>query len=108
MLHHANFSSAYWGEAVFTASYLQNRLPTKVVYNKTPYELWTGKKPNLTHLRTFGCTAYALIPKERRKTSALFAKSIPCWFLDYPNGIKGYQLQAKSNRSIIISRNVIF
>ena len=108
MLHHANFSSAYWGEAVLTANYLQNRLPTKSVYNKTPYELWTGRKPNLTHLRTFGCTAYALIPEERRKKSALSEKSTPCWFLGYPSGIKGYQLQAKSNKSIIISRNVIF
>ena len=108
MLHHANFSSTYWGEAVLTANYLQNRLPTKAVYNKTPYELWTGRKPNLIHLQTFGCTAYALIPEERRKKSALSEKSTPCWFLGYPSGIKGYRLQAKSNRSIIISRNVIF
>ena len=102
------FSPTYWGEAVLTASYLQNRLPTKAINNKTPYELWIGRKSNLIHLRTFGCTAYALILEERRKKFVLYEKSTPCWFLGYPSGIKGHQLQAKSNRSIIISRNVIF
>ena len=108
MLHRSQFSIAYWGEAILTATYLQNRLPTKALNNVTPYELWKGRKPNLAHLRTFGCTAYALIPKERTIKSTLLEKSIKCWFLGYAQGTKGYRLQDQKNKSIIISRNVIF
>ncbi|GBP91137.1 PiggyBac transposable element-derived protein 4 [Eumeta japonica] len=43
---------------------------TEVILNlmedATPYEVWTGKKPNLSHVRIFGCPAMVLIPKENR------------------------------------------
>jgi hypothetical protein len=48
------------------------------------------------------------IPEEKRRKSALIEKSIPCWFWDYVSRVKGYQLQVKSNKSILISKNVIF
>lgn len=32
----------------------------------TPYEVWTGKKPFLSHLRVFGCEAYVHVPKEKQ------------------------------------------
>ena len=35
-----------WGETLKTAAYILNRVPTKVV-PKTPYKLWTSKKPSL-------------------------------------------------------------
>ncbi|EZA47901.1 Copia protein, partial [Ooceraea biroi] len=34
---------------------------------KTPYEVWTGKKPRLNHIRVFGSEAYVPIPKQLRK-----------------------------------------
>jgi hypothetical protein len=39
MLHQSKFTTAYWGEAVLTATYVQNRLPTKAIQNSTPYKL---------------------------------------------------------------------
>ena len=57
MLFDANQPTKYWGEAVTTACYLQNRLPTKAV-NVTPYELRNGKKPDLQHIRVFRSKAY--------------------------------------------------
>lgn len=65
MLFDANLPTKFWGEAVVTACYLQNRLPTRAT-NKTSYELWNGVKPNLEHIRVFGSKAYAHIPKEKR------------------------------------------
>jgi len=45
-----------------TTNYLQNRCPTKIILeNRSPYEVWTGISPIVTHLKIFGCTAYALI-----------------------------------------------
>ena len=57
-----------WGEAILVACFLTNRSPTKALhFNKTPYEMWFNKKPNLSRLQIFGSVAYALVPKERRQ-----------------------------------------
>ena len=45
MIYHANLAKAYWGEAVNTAVHILNRVPTKAVAEKTPYEVFTGNKP---------------------------------------------------------------
>jgi hypothetical protein len=50
----ANMSQGFWPYAVQNATYLINRSPTTTLNNKTPYEAWTGKRPNIKHLRTFG------------------------------------------------------
>ena len=53
-----------WAEAVNTAVYLKNRSPYKAVIEKTPEELWTGKKVDLNHLKMFDCLAY--VPRTQR------------------------------------------
>ncbi|KAA3453210.1 centromere protein F isoform X7 [Gossypium australe] len=55
-----------WAKAVNTAVYLQNRLPTKALARKTPFEAWFGFKPSLAHLRTFGCICYAQVSAVKR------------------------------------------
>ena len=68
MLSHADLSNAYWAEAVATATYLRNRLvSTALKASETPYLLWYGKKPNLEHIRVFGCVVYSHIPSDNRK-----------------------------------------
>ncbi|GJR20291.1 ribonuclease H-like domain, reverse transcriptase, RNA-dependent DNA polymerase [Tanacetum coccineum] len=52
-------SDTLWGEAVHQAVYIQNRVPIKTLGDTTPYERWSGKKPNLKHLRVFGCVAHS-------------------------------------------------
>jgi len=48
-----------WGEAVRHATYLINRIATRTLNNQTPYEALKNKKPNVEHLRVFGCVCYA-------------------------------------------------
>ncbi|CAB3249232.1 unnamed protein product [Arctia plantaginis] len=48
-----------WGEAVYCATYLLNRLPSKTLDNKTPYEMWYKIKPDISNIQVFGCTVYA-------------------------------------------------
>ncbi len=44
-------SNTLWGEVLSTTNYLKNRSPTKVIpHGKTCIEVWTRKKPNLSHL----------------------------------------------------------
>lgn len=50
-----------WGEAVRHATYVINPTSTKALDNMTPYESLCKKKPNIEHLRVFGCLAYSKI-----------------------------------------------
>ena len=63
MISYVHLPNRFWAEAVATASYLRNHSVTTALEDgKTPYENWYGRKPNLEHLRVFGCTAYAHVP----------------------------------------------
>jgi len=45
MLHEKYLPKKFWAEAANTTVCLQNRLPTKAVTNKTPFEAWNAYKP---------------------------------------------------------------
>jgi len=105
MLFEANLPKKYWGEAIMTAGYLQNRLPSKAV-NKTPYEVWNGEKPDLKHVRVFGSKAHAHVPSERRlKWDSHSAEGI---FVGYSETSKGYRILDPRTGKVTISRTVIF
>ena len=53
----ANFQISYWGDVLWTTTYILNRVPSKSV-TSTPYELWNGHKPNLSNLKPWGCATY--------------------------------------------------
>jgi transposase InsO family protein len=59
MLHARNLPTTLWCEAVNTASYVRNRVVTKIHNWRTPFELLTGHKPDVSHLVVFGTNAYA-------------------------------------------------
>ena len=67
MLADSRLPHKFWAEALSTATYLVNRSPTKALDGKTPFEAWNGKKPNVNHLRVFGCAAFSHVSKEDRK-----------------------------------------
>ena len=66
MLHGAGLPLSFWVYAVKTAVYLRNRSPTRALVDATPYEAWRGEKPDLSHLRTFGCRAFVWLDKTKR------------------------------------------
>eukprot|EP00253_Pinus_taeda_P008515 PITA_08515 len=53
----------FWADVVLCAAYIKNRCPSNAIRNKTPYEMLDGHVPSVKHLRVFGSTYYALIPK---------------------------------------------
>ena len=55
MMFHSNLSVNFWAKAVNTAVYLKNRSPTTALDGITPYECLFNRKPDVTHLRVFGC-----------------------------------------------------
>jgi histone deacetylase 1/2 len=95
-----------WEELAKTACYLQNRAPTKALKLKTPYEMYSGIKPNLRHLRVIGCVAYCLIPSEKR--DKLAPTAIITFLVGYDSNSKAYRCYHPATRKIIISRDVRF
>ncbi|GKB72940.1 putative ribonuclease H-like domain-containing protein [Tanacetum coccineum] len=55
MLADSKLPTTFWAEAVNTACYVQNRVLVIKPHNKTPYELFLGRKPALSFMRPFGC-----------------------------------------------------
>ncbi|GJS14883.1 putative ribonuclease H-like domain-containing protein [Tanacetum coccineum] len=55
MLDDSKLPTTFWAEAVYTACYVQNRVLVIKPHNKTPYELFLGRKPALSFMRPFGC-----------------------------------------------------
>lgn len=106
MLSDAGLEKRFWAEAVSTAVYLKNRAPTVAVKGKTPLEAWSGKRPNISHLRVFGSKAFAHVPKEKRRK--LDPKSIQCIMLGYCKESKGYRLWDVKSKRLLKSRDVVF
>jgi hypothetical protein len=57
-----------WDEAVVHAAYLRNQAPTRALDGKTPHEIWTGRKPDVLHLREFGSDFWVL-DEEKTKSN---------------------------------------
>lgn len=78
----------------------------KATPTKTPYEHWFNSKPDISHLRVFGCDAYLHVPKEER--SKFESKSLKCCFVSYADTQKGFRLWDPVHRKVKIGRDVRF
>ncbi|MCE8502524.1 DDE-type integrase/transposase/recombinase, partial [Latilactobacillus sakei] len=103
MLSHSDLHVSFWGYALETAVYLLNRVPTKSV-PKTPFELWTGKKPSVRHLKVWGCPAHV----RKQSMDKLESRTNRCLFVGYPKGTIGYYFYNKDEQKVFISRNAVF
>ena len=74
--------------------------------NKTPLEVWSGRKPNISHLKVFGCMAYAHVPESQR--NKLDKKAVKLRFVGYSIQSKGYRLLDERTSKVYIRRDVIF
>lgn len=95
-----------WGEAVRHSVYILNRLPTRAVSGKTPYEAWTGKRPNVSHIRVFGCVAHMKIPSVH--VTKLDDRSKRVVNLGKETGTKAYRLYDPVSNRVLVSRDVVF
>ncbi|CAJ2666701.1 unnamed protein product [Trifolium pratense] len=99
-----------WDEAVLTAAYLINRVPSKVLNFKTPIHIFNECFPNdrvsndLT-LKIFGCTAFV---HEHKNISKLEPRAIKCVFVGYSPTQKGYKCFDPKNQKIFVTMDVTF
>ncbi|KAJ9545765.1 hypothetical protein OSB04_025472 [Centaurea solstitialis] len=100
MMYHSTLPMSFWGHAFETAAHILNRAPTKSV-EKTPYELWKGKKPNISFLRILGCEVYVKRPTSEK----LKPKSDKCFFVGYPRTTVGYYFYNPEENKVFVARN---
>ena len=92
---------SFWGYALETAAFTLNRVLSKVV-EKTPYEIWTGKRPSLSFLKIWGCEAYVRC----QVSDKLGPKSNKCLFVGYPKETNHFY--NPSENKVFVARNGIF
>ena len=107
MLLEARLPESFWAEVVNTAVYLHNQSPTRSLDNMTPYEAWNSVKPDLSHIKVFGCDAYLFVPNKKR--GKLRAKTRKCTNMGYVwKTTKMWRLWDPTGRRVIIGSNVRF
>lgn len=106
MLHDKGLPKSFWAEAANTAIFLQNRLPSVAVEDKTPFEAWYGYIPSLSFLKVFGCLCFVHVPQVKR--DKLDKKAIPGIFVGYSKISKAYKVYHPQTRKMVITRDVHF
>lgn len=66
MISNSSSPKSLWTYVLKTAMYLLNKVPSKAIH-KTPFELWTYRKPSLRHLHVSGCRAEARVYNQHEK-----------------------------------------
>ncbi|KAJ9689270.1 hypothetical protein PVL29_014779 [Vitis rotundifolia] len=99
MLFNSSLPEFLWGEVLRTATYILNQVPSKSV-PKTPYELWSGKKPSLHHFHVWGCKAE--VRPYNPQSKKLDPKTISGFFVGYCIGSKGSRFYCPSHTTRII------
>ncbi|PKU71322.1 Retrovirus-related Pol polyprotein from transposon TNT 1-94 [Dendrobium catenatum] len=106
LLHASNVPHKFWADALSTAHYLVNLLPSKAINLKIPFQRLQGKPPTYSHLRTFGCLCFPWL--KPYTTNKFSPRSAECVFLGYSPNHKGYRCYDIKNDRLYTSRHVVF
>ena len=95
-----------WAEAVEYSIYTKNRSPTAAIKDKTPYEAFWGKKPDISNLHVFGsqCYVHNDAPSRRKFDD----RAIPTVFISYSTASKAWKYYILAKQKVGTSRNIIF
>jgi hypothetical protein len=107
MLSASGAPNTLWGEAAHAFVHTSNRFPSRSIGPITPYELWHGSKPDVSHLRTWGCVSYVHLQKDQRLNN-LAPHSLKCIFIGYGDEYKAWRFWSPSQKRLYISRDVIW
>ncbi|KAG8472923.1 hypothetical protein CXB51_035047 [Gossypium anomalum] len=103
MMSHADLPTSFWGHALETTIFTLNRVPSKSV-QKTPYEMWTGKRPSMSFMKIWG---YEACVKHQTSTK-VEPKSERCIFVGYPKETKGYYFFNPTKNKVLVARTSVF
>jgi hypothetical protein len=96
MMFDQDLPNSLWAKATSIVVYIQNRCPHAISRDKTPEEVFSGIKPEVGHLRIFGCSVYIHVPKEKRtKMEPSGKKGV---FVGYSENSKAYMIYVPGQR----------
>lgn len=117
MLRSSDLPQNLWEEALHSVNHILNKIPHKNK-DKSPYELWKGRKPSYNFLKVWECLANVQVPKPKQKR--IGPKTIDCVFIRYAMNSSAcrflvhkfevlvVQKGALSNQEILYSLKILF
>ncbi|RVW63107.1 Retrovirus-related Pol polyprotein from transposon TNT 1-94 [Vitis vinifera] len=112
LMFSSNVPNYFWGEAILTATYLINRMPSRVLTFQSPRQLFLKQFPHTRvassdlPLKVFGCTAFVHVYPQNRSKFAPRANK--CIFLGYSPTQKGYKCYSPTNKRFYTTMDVSF
>ncbi|GJR58706.1 retrotransposon protein, putative, ty1-copia subclass [Tanacetum coccineum] len=103
MMNLTTLPLSFWDYALESATRILNMVPTKKV-DKTPYEIWYGKVPNLSYLKVWGCEVLV----KRDTPDKLQQRSVKCIFIGYLKETMGYYFYFPPENKIVVVRYAEF
>nr|GEY28688.1 retrotransposon protein, putative, Ty1-copia subclass [Tanacetum cinerariifolium] len=103
MMSLATLPLSFWDYALESAARILNMVPTKKV-DKTPYEIWHGKVPNLSYLKVWGCEAHV----KHHTPDKLQQRFVKCIFIGYPKETMDYYFYYPPENKIVVERYADF
>ncbi|KAK8528240.1 hypothetical protein V6N12_074774 [Hibiscus sabdariffa] len=103
MMSQTDLPTSFWGYALETTALTLNRVPSKLV-QKTPHEMWTGKRPSMSFMKVWSCKAYV----KHQMSTKLEPKSHKCTFVGYPKETKGYYFFNPKENKVFVARTRVF
>jgi hypothetical protein len=105
MLVDAKLPKNLWAEAVNYHVWIRNRVPTRALNDtKTPHEMATGNKPDLSTIHPWGCDIWV----KRLDVGKLEPRAVKCRFIGIDAESKGYRVYWPENNRVGIERDVYF
>ncbi|GJY10416.1 zinc finger, CCHC-type containing protein [Tanacetum coccineum] len=103
MMNLTTVSLSFWDYALESATRIPKMVPTKKV-DKSPYELWYGKVPNLSYLKVWGCEVLV----KRDTPNKLQQRFVNCIIIGYPKETMGYYFYFIPENKIVVARYAEF
>ena len=107
MLNESNLPKYLWADVVYIASYVLNRTLIRHILKETPYELYKGRKPSISHLKVFGCKCF-ILNNGKDNLGKFDPKSDEGIHIGY--AINGHAYRVYNNRLFVVeeSMHVVF
>ena len=94
MLSESRLPASFWGECISSMVHVWNMLPTASLAGTTPFQAFYKRKPDVSHLRVWGCTSYVHVQRDKR--NSLQPHYEKCVFIGYRAGYKGWKSTTQS------------
>ena len=105
MMEEAKLPRTLWAEAINYHVWIRNRVPTRAIRDsKTPYEIATGNKPDLSNVHPWGCKVWV----KRLDVGKLEPRAEECRFVGVDAESKGYRIYWPGKNRVGVERDVYF